>query len=85
MPTFSERVKELDFKPAVLVETLEQTLTEAIIEGVFQGGDKLVEADLQAQFGISRSPIRETFRVLEKKGKGKLEDLLKAGETWRVG
>ena len=68
MASFSERVKHLDFKPAVLVETLEQTLTEAIIEGLFQGGDKLVEADLQAQFGISRSPIRETFRVLEKKG-----------------
>jgi DNA-binding GntR family transcriptional regulator len=68
MSSFSERVKHLDFKPAVLVETLEQTLTDAIIEGVFQPGDKLVEADLQAQFGISRSPIRETFRVLEKKG-----------------
>lgn len=68
MASFSERVKHLDFKPAVLVETLERTLTEAIIEGLFQGGDKLVEADLQAQFGISRSPIRETFRVLEKKG-----------------
>lgn len=68
MTSFSERVKNLDFKPKVLVESLEQTLTEAIIEGVFQPGDKLVEADLQAQFGISRSPIRETFRVLEKKG-----------------
>ena len=68
MTTFAERVKDLDFKPKVLVESLEQTLTEAISEGVFQPGDKLVEADLQSQFGISRSPIRETFRVLEKKG-----------------
>jgi DNA-binding GntR family transcriptional regulator len=68
MSTFSERVKNLNFKPAVLVDSLEQTLTDAIIEGVFQPGDKLIEADLQAQFRISRSPIRETFRVLEKKG-----------------
>jgi DNA-binding GntR family transcriptional regulator len=68
MPSFSDRVKNLDFKPTVLVDSLEQTLTDAIIEGDFQPGDKLVEADLQAQFGISRSPIRETFRVLEKKG-----------------
>ena len=68
MSSFSERIKNLDFKPRVLVDSLEQTLTDAIIEGIFQPGDKLVEADLQAQFGISRSPIRETFRVLEKKG-----------------
>lgn len=68
MISFSERVKSLDFKPTVLVEKLSETLTEAIVEGVFKGGDKLIEADLQAQFGISRSPIRETFRVLEKKG-----------------
>jgi DNA-binding GntR family transcriptional regulator len=68
MSSFSDRVKNLSFKPTVLVDSLEQTLTDAIIEGVFQPGDKLVEADLQAQFGISRSPIRETFRVLEKKG-----------------
>lgn len=68
MTSFSERVKNLDFKPKVLVDSLERTLTDAIIEGVFQPGDKLLEADLQAQFGISRSPIRETFRVLEKKG-----------------
>ena len=68
MSSFSERIKNLDFKPRVLVDSLEQTLTDAIIEGIFQPGDKLVEADLQAQFGISRSPIRETFRVLEKRG-----------------
>jgi DNA-binding GntR family transcriptional regulator len=68
MSSFSERIKGLNFKPKALVDSLEQTLTDAIIEGVFQPGDKLVEADLQAQFGISRSPIRETFRVLEKKG-----------------
>lgn len=68
MTSFSDRVKRIDFRPTALVENLARTLTEAIIEGVFKGGDKLVETELQAQFGISRSPIREAFRVLERKG-----------------
>jgi DNA-binding GntR family transcriptional regulator len=43
-------------------------LTEAILEGGLKGGAQLVEAELQKQFGISRSPLREAFRTLEKKG-----------------
>jgi DNA-binding GntR family transcriptional regulator len=41
---------------------------EAILEGVLRGGDQLVETELQKQFGVSRSPLREAFRDLEKKG-----------------
>ena len=41
---------------------------EAILEGVLRGGDQLVEVELQKQFGVSRSPLREAFRDLEKKG-----------------
>jgi DNA-binding GntR family transcriptional regulator len=40
----------------------------AILEGEFKGGDQLVEQDLQAHFSVSRSPLREAFRELEKKG-----------------
>jgi DNA-binding GntR family transcriptional regulator len=64
----STRIKQLDFKPTVLVEEVSRVLREAILEGVFKGGDQLVEADLKEQFGISRSPLREAFRDLEKKG-----------------
>jgi len=63
-----EKIKQFDFKTSVLGEQVARILTEAILEGVFRGGDKLVEADLQKQFGISRSPLREAFRELEKKG-----------------
>jgi DNA-binding GntR family transcriptional regulator len=68
MSLLSGKIKDMDFKPFVLVEQVSRVLTEAILEGVFKGGDQLIEADLKSQFGISRSPLREAFRDLEKKG-----------------
>jgi DNA-binding GntR family transcriptional regulator len=68
MEKLTSKLSTLDFKPTGLVEKLSETLTEAILEGIFKEGDQLVEVDLQTQFGISRTPIRESFRVLEKKG-----------------
>ena len=68
MQGFSERVKQLEFRPAVLVENISEILTDAIVKGIFKGGDQLVETELRQQFGVSRSPIRESFRILEKKG-----------------
>jgi len=62
------KIKNLNFQPHVLGEQVSRILTEAILEGVLRGGDQLVEAELQKQFGISRSPLREAFRDLEKKG-----------------
>ena len=51
-----------------LVEQITEFLTQAILDGQFRSGDRLVETGLQKQFRVSRSPIRESFRVLEKKG-----------------
>jgi DNA-binding GntR family transcriptional regulator len=62
------KIKKYDFKPDVLAEQISRILTDAILEGVLKSGDKLVEAELQKEFGISRSPLREAFRDLEKKG-----------------
>ena len=64
----SDKIKQHDFKPSVLREQVAQILSEAILEDVLKGGDRLVESQLQKQFGISRSPLREAFRDLEKKG-----------------
>ena len=64
----TDKLREYDFRPNVLAEQVSRILTDAILEGLLKGGDKLVEADLQKQFGISRSPLREAFRDLEKKG-----------------
>lgn len=62
------KYKKLALKPAVLVEQVAQSLMDAILKGVFSGGDQLKETELQKQFGISRSPLRESFRELEKRG-----------------
>ena len=64
----TSKIRDLEFKPHVLGEQVSHILTEAILEGVLRGGDQLVETELQKQFGISRSPLREAFRDLEKKG-----------------
>ncbi len=51
-----------------LVEQITDFLTQAILDGQYESGGRLVEAELQRQLGVSRSPIRESFRILEKKG-----------------
>ncbi|HMK65964.1 MAG TPA: GntR family transcriptional regulator [Thermodesulfobacteriota bacterium] len=51
-----------------LVEQISEFLTQAIMEGQFTSGERLVENELQRRFGVSRTPIRESFRILEKKG-----------------
>lgn len=51
-----------------LVDQVTDFLTNAVIEGKLKGGERLVENELQRKFGISRGPIRESFRILEKNG-----------------
>ena len=45
-----------------------EILSSDILEGKICGGDRLIEQELQLEFGVSRSPLREAFRELEKKG-----------------
>lgn len=68
MEPLSSKLRNIEFKPTGLVDKLAETLTDAILEGIFKEGDQLTEIDLQQKFSVSRTPIRESFRVLEKKG-----------------
>ena len=43
-------------------------LFKAIISGELKPGEKLVENELCKEFGTSRAPIRESFRILESEG-----------------
>jgi len=43
-----------------------QKLLNAIISGYFKPGDRLVERDLSQVLGVSRTPIREVLRELER-------------------
>lgn len=57
-----------NFKPAPLPLQVAAILSDAILEGRLQGGEQLIETKLQEEFGISRTPLREAFRELEKRG-----------------
>ncbi len=54
--------------PATLVEVAERRLRAAILSGALQPGDKIIEEQLCADFGISRAPLREALRLLGQQG-----------------
>lgn len=45
-----------------------QTLRAAILKGDLRPGERLMELQLAAQLGVSRTPIREAIRMLEQEG-----------------
>lgn len=51
-----------------LPEQLAEKLVELIINGVFEPGQRLHEASLAEQFSVSRGPVREALRLLEREG-----------------
>ena len=55
-------------KPRTLVDQSVDLIIDAASEGVFLPGDRLVEADIARQIGISRVPVREALRLLESQG-----------------
>jgi DNA-binding GntR family transcriptional regulator len=54
--------------PATLVELAAHRLRDAILRGALQPGEKIIEEQLCADFGISRAPLREALRVLAQQG-----------------
>ncbi|MFA3920904.1 GntR family transcriptional regulator [Ruegeria hyattellae] len=59
---------KIDHPPATLRDMVQDRMREAIIEGLFQPGQRLVERPLCDQLGVSRTVIRETIRYLEAEG-----------------
>lgn len=45
-----------------------QTLRAAILRGELKPGERLMELQLAAKLGVSRTPIREAIRMLEQEG-----------------
>jgi DNA-binding GntR family transcriptional regulator len=68
MEELKSKLTKIEFRASGLAEKIAETMSDAILEGIFKAGDQLPELDLQKQFGTSRTPIRESFRVLEKEG-----------------
>jgi len=51
-----------------LVESIVDDLQIKILKGQLKPGQRMVEAELCEKMGISRSPLREAFRILESQG-----------------
>ena len=60
--------KNYQFENLVLAEQVTKVLVQAVLQGEIQCGEQLVELEYQKLFKVSRSPIREAFRKLEKMG-----------------
>ncbi|CAN5878095.1 GntR family transcriptional regulator [soil metagenome] len=54
--------------PATLVELAGTRLRDAILSGALAPGEKILEEQLCADFGISRAPLREALRLLAQQG-----------------
>jgi DNA-binding GntR family transcriptional regulator len=54
--------------PAVIATELAQHLEEQIVYGDLAPGARLIEEDLVRKHDVSRSPVRESFRLLEQDG-----------------
>lgn len=52
----------------VLSEQVAKVITEGLLEGRFQPGERLVENELAELLGVSRSPIREALTELSNSG-----------------
>jgi len=55
-----------NYKP--LREVVFESLREAIIQGRLRPGERLMEAQLAEELGVSRTPVREAIRKLELEG-----------------
>ncbi|MDF2961456.1 MAG: GntR family transcriptional regulator [Paenibacillus sp.] len=61
-------------KPAPFYDQLYHTIKKMIIDGKFKPGERIVESKLARDFNVSRSPIREAIRALEKDGLIEVDD-----------
>ena len=59
---------KISHPPATLRDIVQKRMREAIIEGHFKLGERLIERPLCEQLGVSRTVIRETIRYLEAEG-----------------
>lgn len=65
---FSEARRLLPVQPRTMVEQAAEAIVSAAARGAFLPGDRLVEAEIARDLGISRVPVREALRLLESQG-----------------
>jgi DNA-binding GntR family transcriptional regulator len=67
-PISTEQATGIFRVPAVIATELARHLEEQIIYGDLAPGARLIEEDLVRKHDVSRSPVRESFRLLEQDG-----------------
>lgn len=55
-------------KPVPYYEQFYHSIKQMIFDGTYKPGERIVETQLAKQFGVSKSPVREAIRLLEKEG-----------------
>jgi DNA-binding GntR family transcriptional regulator len=55
-------------RPRTLVDQAAEAIIAGAARGVILPGDRIVEAELARQLGVSRVPVREALRLLESQG-----------------
>src|SRR6478672_1521767 len=64
----SEAVTESDEDRRALVDRLASDLRQRVLSGAIPSGTRLRQSALAAEFGVSRTPIREALRKLQAGG-----------------
>lgn len=67
VPTNGASLPSLGDRPTIKDE-IYAALRERIVFGEIRPGDRLVETDLAARFGVSKTPVREALLTLEAEG-----------------
>lgn len=62
------KAKTAPLKRSVLPERVSQVIIQGLLDGSLRPGDRLIESDLVAVLGVSRSPIREALTELAQNG-----------------
>ena len=68
MSAAKNSLQKIDKAPQTLRDIVQERMREAIIDGHFAPGERLVERALCDQLGVSRTVVRETIRYLEAEG-----------------
>jgi DNA-binding GntR family transcriptional regulator len=59
---------ELEAEQPTLAQTVARDLEDDILAGRLRPRERLIEADLADRFSVSRAPVREALRMLEREG-----------------
>lgn len=82
LPPPYQALRPVRLKALTPAEQIAQHLGRAILSGDCPGGSRIVEQDVADQFSVSRGPVRDALRELQKQG---LVDITPRRGTFAVG